>query len=139
MRTVVRCLLLALPAVMLAAEVAVAHASVPSEQLAERALRNALLGRITIWDGGVPVVLVLSRDEQDRVSMTEISGRELGRLLRGWKRLTFSGSWVMPLVVDDRAAAIARVAETRGAVAILDLPADADLPPGLQRVDLTAP
>jgi len=128
---VLACLLLA---AALPAEVAVAHDSVPADQIDAQNLRNVLLGRVTVWSNGVPVVLVLSR-EDDR-AVDAIAGRDLNRLLRGWKRLAFSGNGRMPTVEDDRAASIDEVAATRGAVVVLKLPDDAELPIGLQRVAL---
>lgn len=136
MRRVIAIVAAVMATTTLRAEVAVAHPSVPVAQLVQDELRDTLLGRTKIWDGGVPVVLVLSRERSDDDSMTEISGRDLNRLLRGWKRLAFSGAGQMPQVVSDRQAAIAAVASTRGAVTILDLPEEVVLPEGLQRVRL---
>jgi len=96
---VLACLLLA---AALPAEVAVAHDSVPADQLDAQNLRNVLLGRVTVWSNGGPVVLVRSR-EDDR-ALDAIAGRDLNRLLRGWKRLAFSGNGRMPTVEVDRAA-----------------------------------
>lgn len=127
----VACLMLA---ATMPAEVAVVHDSVTGGEIDSAVLRNILLGRTTVWANGVPVVVVLSRE--DGSSIDEVSGRDLNRLLRGWKRLAFSGGGRMPTVVDDRAAALRAVAATRGAVAVLDLPAGVPVPAGVQRVDL---
>lgn len=134
---VVTAFLVLLVACPLAAEVAVANPSVTPAMLEGTQLRDVLLGRTRVWPGGMPVVLVLSKESGDEASMSKICGRRLNHLLRGWKRLAFSGGGVMPTVVEDRGAALRRIAEIRGAVAVLDLPADADVPEGLQRLSLT--
>ncbi|MDA3959589.1 MAG: hypothetical protein PF961_02280 [Planctomycetota bacterium] len=113
------------------ASIAVAHESVPVDQLTREFLRNALLGRSQRWQTGVPVVLVLSRADADAALVAELSGRELGRLLRGWKRLTFSGGGAAPMVMDGHREVLERLVKTRGGVAVLETAEALTLPEGL--------
>ena len=99
------------------AMVAIANPSVAVTTQDERRIKNAFLGRTTTWSG-IPVVLVLSRESASKEAIKEFTGRDHDRLLRGWKRLTFSGNGSMPQVVDTDAQAIDLVRKTRGAIFI---------------------
>ena len=118
-------LLIAIPCSKIQAEepvisdvmVAIANPSVDLGNQNERSIKNAFLGRTTTWDG-VPVVLVLSRESSSKEAIKAFTGRDHDRLLRGWKRLTFSGNGSMPKVVDTDAQAIDLIRTTRGAIFI---------------------
>jgi len=130
-------LLLAIAA--LPAAVAVVNHQVDPSEVDVGLLRHALMGRTTVWTGGMPVVLVLSREGPDAAVIDAVTGRDLGRLLRGWKRLTFSGNGAMPLVVDHAGDRIRRVAERRGAVTLVAAVETGSLPPDVSVVPLDLP
>lgn len=103
----------------LAAQVAVVNPSVHDATLATERLSAMLLGRVTTWADGSAVVLVLVDDHDADADLLQIAGRPRERLVRGWKRLVFSGTGVMPLEAPNVAAALDLVARTPGAVALL--------------------
>jgi hypothetical protein len=115
-----------------AADIVVVSRDVPLDQLAPGHLRNALLGRITAWNDGRQIVIVLSRSTASQGLLEAFIGRDLDHLLRGWKRLVFTGNGRLPEVEDDDALAIRHVAGTPGAVAIIAAPDTASLPAGVQ-------
>ena len=134
------CVLLALsisatiPMMSAAEELVVAvHESV-AEDLDKRLVRSAYLGLKTTWKDAA-VVLVLSREEASRNGVQELTGREHQRLLRGWKRLTFSGNGRMPKVVSKDVDALTVVSQTRGAIALVARPAGA-VPSGIRLIPL---
>lgn len=103
----------------LTAQVAVVHPLVHEPTLTADRMADMLLGRVTTWTDGSAVVLVLVDDPDADVHLVLLAGRPRERLLRGWKRLVFSGTGVMPLEAPSAAAALELVARTPGAVALL--------------------
>ncbi len=102
------------------AEVAVVHPEVVERTLSAERLRDILLGRINTWADGKPIVLVLADDPATDAAIRTATGRDdVRHLLRGWKRLVYSGAGAMPIVVDSVAAAVDRVGKTAGALALL--------------------
>lgn len=101
------------------AEVALAHAEVSESAVAGRRLRDILLGRVTTWSDGAPVVIVLSEDPLSAAAVEAASGRDLQHLLRGWKRLVYAGEGAMPVVVGTSDAALTEVRRRRGALTVL--------------------
>ncbi|MBA3845924.1 MAG: hypothetical protein H0X45_04695 [Planctomycetes bacterium] len=103
-----------------AAEVAVVHPGVSEQSLSADRLRDILLGRINTWADGKPIVLVLSDDPTTDDAVRAASGRDdVRHLLRGWKRLVYSGAGAMPIVVDSVPVAVERVRRTPGALALV--------------------
>ena len=98
--------------------IAVINDQVTEGEATQRAITNAVLGRKTTWKQA-PVVLILSREQSGRDAIKHLTGRDHDRLLRGWKRLTFSGNGSMPTVVDTNQQAIELVTKTRGAIALI--------------------
>ncbi len=105
----------------LSAAVVVAHNDVPVSNLDESKIRDFLLGRTTAFANGQTVVIVLCMDSAADDAMKKIVDRSANLLLRGWKRLVFSGSGAMPLQAATIQDAIALVARTPGAITILPL------------------
>ncbi len=106
------------------AEVAVVHADVVEQDLSVARLRDILLGRINTWSDGKPIVLVLADDIVTDAAVRAATGRDdVRHLLRGWKRLVYSGAGAMPIVVDSVATAVERVRKTPGALALSDVAA----------------
>jgi hypothetical protein len=118
MRTFSALLLLLLVVGAAPAQVAIVNNHV-ADQITYDRLRNLLLGRVTTWEDGSSVVLVLSNDEATRKLVEELTGRDLDRLMRGWKRLLFSGNAAMPTLTASSAAALVEVTDRPGAIAIV--------------------
>jgi len=107
----------------LPAQVAVAHADVTDRNLTEERLRDILLGRVTTWASGTPILIVLIEEAPAIEAQQAITGRDLPQLLRGWKRLVYGGNGAMPLVRRTTAEALQEVRRRPGALAIVaDLP-----------------
>ena len=54
-------------------------------------------------------------------AIEELTGRDLDRLMRGWKRIMFAGNGAMPVVVDSSAGALKEVGQHQGAIAIVGM------------------
>ena len=89
MRRQLHILLLLVMISPLMAQVAVVNASVPNDAIDIKRMAAMLLGRVTIWSDGSPVVLVLAADPLADVYLVQVTGRERQVLERGWKRLVF--------------------------------------------------
>jgi hypothetical protein len=125
MRAALPFLLLLGCAHLLPAQVAVVNASVPPESIDVKRMAALLLGRVTIWSDGAPVVLILAEDTQADAHLDAVAGREREVLQRCWKRLVFAGSGAMPLNARSAAEALHMVATTPGGVVLLgEAPAD---------------
>lgn len=104
----------------LMAQVAVINASLPEEPLDAKRMAALLLGRVTTWSNGSPVVLVLASDGMSDQHLKQIVGRDHTLLERGWKRLVFAGTGAMPLTAGTAEEALRLVATNPGAVVLLD-------------------
>lgn len=105
------------------AQVAIAHGDIIDRNLSEERLRDILLGRVTTWASGTPIVIVLIEEAPAIEAQQAITGRDLPQLLRGWKRLVYGGNGAMPLVRRTTAEAVQEVRRRHGAMAIVaDLP-----------------
>jgi hypothetical protein len=82
-------------------------------------VRDLLLGRITTWSDGSPVVIVLCSDPSGEEAVSTLTGRSTALLLRGWKRLVFSGTGAMPLLVSSVHDGMEQVSRHRGAILVL--------------------
>ncbi len=112
-------LVVLLAAARLPAEVAVLNAHVPEDSPSVERVRDIMLGRISTWSDGSAVRIVLSLEESADLVVREIVGRDTERLLRGWKRLVFSGGGAMPRVVQTNRQALELVRDLPGAIALL--------------------
>ena len=121
-------ILLLLSAISAQAQVAVVHATVP-DMVDRDHLRNILLGRVSTWKDGSQVLLVLSSDPGSRAAIEDLTGRDFDRLLRGWKRILFSGNGAMPVVAVSAGEALETAATRPGVIAIIGI-----TPPADQRV-----
>ena len=109
----------------LVAQVAVVHSAVPETVMDAKRMAALLLGRVTTWQDGTPVVLVLAQDPLADIHLSHVAGRDREVHQRGWKRLVFAGSGSMPLIARSAEEALALVAKISGAVLLLDqAPAD---------------
>lgn len=100
-------------------------------------MRDLLLGRVSTWNDGTQVILILSPDPESRAAIEALTGRDLDRLLRGWKRLVFSGAGAMPLVTSSAQEALALAGKRAGAIAIVGVAPPET--PGLRIVPLHDP
>ena len=107
------------------AQVAVVHPS-RTDTVDRDHLRNILLGRVTTWADGSQIVLILSSDPGSRAAIEELTGRDLDRLLRGWKRILFSGNGAMPISTSGATEALDLVAQRPGAIAIVGVTPSAE-------------
>ncbi len=115
-----RCIPWLLLPVLASAQVAVAYPGIDREQLTRDRVRDVFLGRISSWPDGSPIIIVLVGDATVDESLVRITGRDHVRLLRGWKRLLFSGNGSMPIVVSSTREAQELVARRPGAIAIVN-------------------
>lgn len=118
MRPLLTLLLLVFSVTSAQAQVAVVHEGV-KDTIDRDHLRNILLGRITTWTDGSQVVLILSSDPSSRAAIEDLTGRDLDRLLRGWKRILFSGNGAMPISTTGASEALEIATHRPGAIAII--------------------
>ncbi len=95
------------------------NAHVPEATPGVERVRDIMLGRVSTWSDGSAVQIVLSLEESADLVVREVVGRDTERLLRGWKRLVFSGSGAMPRVVQTNRQALDLVRELPGAITLL--------------------
>lgn len=117
-------LLLLLWYTTLPAEMAVAHPDVAETQLCSERLRDILLGRVTTWPGGAPIVIILSEEASANAAQQRLTNRDLSQLLRGWKRLVYGGNGAMPVVRRTTAEAVQEARRRPGALVIVAADAD---------------
>jgi ABC-type phosphate transport system substrate-binding protein len=103
----------------LAAEVVAVNQGVPEQSFDRDRVASILLGRVTTWSDGRPVIVVISLEASADTVINELLGRDTDRLLRGWKRLVYAGSGAMPTTVRSNAEALALVARMPGSLVLL--------------------
>lgn len=121
----------ALPALALDG-VVIANEGVSATSLSASALKDIYTGKNMQWEGGQAITIVFVGDKTD-AALKEASGMDSSAFKTFWQRLAFSGRGQQPKKVDDGAAAVALVASTKGAIAIV--PADAELK-GVKKIEL---
>jgi hypothetical protein len=92
-----------------------------------------------LWPDNCRVELVISQGPAGEAGVKSLIGRDVSRLLRGWKRLVFGSGASMPLVAVDDRAAIDLVVRTPGALLVLSGDPPDPLPPQVRVVILPAP
>ena len=113
-------MLLAVSGTHLGAACVMLHPGVPEPAVNASRVRDIMLGRVSTWSDGTPVTVILVATPACDAVLQPLTGRDSARLLRGWKRLAFTGAGVMPLVVDSVREAGERVAEHPGALVVVD-------------------
>ena len=98
-RLVLACLCLLVAGLIQAVEIAAVHPAVAETNLTTERVRDMLLGRVTTWKDGSPIIIVLIDDPTAEAALLNLTGRDSARLLRGWKRLVYAGTGAMPLVI----------------------------------------
>lgn len=104
----------------LRAQMAMVNPQVPEASLSMERTRDLLLGRVTNWNDGSPVILVLVDDQSADLMLQKVIGRDRSRLIRGWKRLVYTGSGAMPLLASSLAEAAELVARHPGSIALIE-------------------
>ena len=118
-------LLLFLILAPVSAQVAVVNNDVPDKTIDAKRMSAMLMGRISTWSDGKPILLVFAEDRLADIHLSHIAGRDREVLLCAWKRLVFSGSGAMPLLARSAEEGLAVVARTPGSILVLDqAPAD---------------
>lgn len=97
--------------------VVIAHEGAAAANLTASALKDILTGKTMYWDGGEAIVIVYV--EQADAALKEASGMDSSAFKTFWQRLAFSGRAKPPKKADDVAAAVAAVAATKGAIAVV--------------------
>ena len=110
----------------------VANEGVAARGLDKTALKDLFLGKTTYWEGGQAVSIVVVSDKTDS-ALQEATGMSASQFKTHWQRLAFSGRGKLPKEVDSAEKALALVADTKGAVALL--PTDA-VPKGVKKIEL---
>jgi len=116
---IIACITLLLASAAADGAVAVLHPDLANQRLDRDRVAGMLMGRISTWSDGTPVVVVLM---DGQAAVADLTGREVPRLLRAWKRLVFSGSATMPTQVASIGDVVRQCMAARGAIAILDQP-----------------
>lgn len=98
--------------------VVVANESVPVTSLDAGALKDIYAGKTMYWDGGAAVVIVVAGD-QANAALEAASGMNPSAFKTHWQRLGFSGRGQPPKKADDVEKALALVASTKGAIAVV--------------------
>ncbi len=98
--------------------VVVANESVPLTSLDAGALKDIYAGKTMYWDGGAAVVIVVAGD-QANAALEAASGMNPSAFKTHWQRLGFSGRGQPPKKADDVEKALALVASTKGAIAVV--------------------
>ncbi len=119
MRLLPIALLLVQGALPLAAETVALHPGISAQGIDPERVTSILLGRISCWADGTPVIVVVSLEASADAAVSSLLGRDTERLLRGWKRLVYAGGAAMPTIAHTNAEALALVARLPGAIALL--------------------
>jgi hypothetical protein len=104
--------------------IVVAQSDVPVNSLSAAALKDILHGKSTYWEGGQAIIIVSMGDKVDE-ALQAASGMSASQFKTFWQRMVFSGRGQQPKAADDTEKAVALVAGTKGAIAIV--PADTAL------------
>lgn len=99
--------------------VAIASPGLVETTVSAERLRDILLGRVTNWSDGTPIIIILSEEPAALAAQRVITGRDLPQLLRGWKRLVYGGNGAMPIVHASSAEVLSEVRRRHGAVTML--------------------
>jgi hypothetical protein len=112
--TVLVALTAAAPAAVVAVNPLMTEPNLPTERV-----RDMLLGRITTWQDGSPVIIILIDDPAADAALEIIAGRDRSRLIRGWKRLVYAGTGAMPQLYHGVTEGLAAVSRHPGSLAIV--------------------
>jgi hypothetical protein len=112
--------------------VVVVNNDVSVSELSAAALKDFLTGKSMYWDGGVAVTIITAGDKAD-AALEAACGMGSSAFKTHWQRLAFSGRGQPPKKADDADKALATVASTKGAIAVL--PAGTE-PKGVKKIEI---
>jgi hypothetical protein len=118
-RLALACLCLLVAGLIQAVEIAAVHPAVAETNLTTERVRDMLLGRVTTWKDGSPIIIVLIDDPPAEAARLKLTGRDSARLLRGWKRLVYAGTGAMPLVIHGLQEGLSTIAQHPGSIAVI--------------------
>lgn len=110
----------------------IANENAAASSLTTANLKDMFTGKSLYWEGGQAVVIVYIGDKTD-ADLKEVSGMDSSAFKTFWQRLAFSGRGQAPKKAEAAAEAVALVASTKGAIAIV--PADAELK-GVKKLEI---
>jgi hypothetical protein len=121
-------LLAVTPAVSQADPVLAGHPGLAGQTLDADAVKAVLLGkRITLGDSRVVIVFAKTSEGQEAFLKSSV-GMTTSQFQNHWRRLFMTGGGSAPKIVETEADAVKLVAETAGAVAIIDRGSAGTLP-----------
>lgn len=103
-----------------AEETLVVHGASPVAGLSSDLMKDYFLGKKTTWDDGSKVVVVVIKKGPTSDALLAKLGKNSQQFNTGWKKLVFTGKGSMPELVDSDEALIALVADTPGAIGLVD-------------------
>ncbi len=112
--------------------VVIVNDGVATANLDANALKDIYTGKTMYWPGGQAITIVVAGDKAD-AALEAASGMNASAFKTHWQRLAFSGRGQQPKRADDVAAALAAVAASKGAIAIV--PAGTE-PAGVKKLDV---
>jgi hypothetical protein len=100
--------------------VIIAHPELSGTQMKKSDLKSIFLGRKKQWENGTRVILALQSDKTvfEAFSRSVLS-KTMRQYIMYWKRMIMTGRGSMPKQFKAAADAVAFVAKTKGAVAII--------------------
>jgi ABC-type phosphate transport system substrate-binding protein len=112
--------------------IVIANDSVPAASLTASALKDILTGKTMYWEGGQAVIIVFLGDKAE-AALKEASGMDSNAFKTFWQRLVFSGRGQQPKKADEVDKAVALVAQTKGAIALVPMGASLK---GVKKIEL---
>jgi len=112
------CTLIAVIMPLSAADAIISHPGI-TLTITDDEARDLVLGRRTTWNDGTRAVIVMVTSGQ-QPPLERLAGRSGGQLMQTWKRLVFTGKASMPVQCADEATVVKTVANTPGALAVVD-------------------
>lgn len=112
--------------------IVIVNESVSAASLEAGALKDIYTGKTMYWEGGQAVLIVMVGDKTD-AALEQASGMNASAFKMFWQRIAFSGRGQQPKKAEDGAEAVALVASTKGAIAIV--PADTELK-GVKKIEI---
>ena len=112
--------------------IVIANENVPAASLDAGALKDIYTGKTMYWEGGQAVVIIVAGDKAD-AALEQASGMNASAFKTFWQRLAFSGRGQQPKKAYDAASALALVASTKGAIAVV--PGGTDLK-GVKKIEI---
>lgn len=114
------CLLLGGGTAAFAEDTLIVHGGSAVATLSADQAKDLFLGKKTTWEDGSKVIVVVVKSGASNDGLMGLVGKNAQQFTTGWKKLVFTGKGSMPEEAADDAAAVAMVAKTPGAIALVD-------------------